>query len=127
MRISDWSSDVCSSDLPNGGEATVTYTDRPALIRDFGPGAREDFDGELRVTQQLGNLYISLGGGYRRHQLGNDWHLAQSYAASQLGNWAVYGGFVAHWWGPGTSGSLLFSSEPDTPELHSLIQHPYAL
>src|SRR3546814_5519555 len=53
------------ADQPNGGEATVTYTDRPALIRDFGAGAREDFDGELRVTQQLGNLYISLGGGYR--------------------------------------------------------------
>ncbi|API58170.1 hypothetical protein BSL82_01685 [Tardibacter chloracetimidivorans] len=98
------------ADQPNGGEATVTYTDRPALIRDFGAGAREDFDGELRVTQQLGNLYISLGGGYRRHQLGNDWHLDQTYAAYKLGNWAVYGGFVEHWWGPGNSGSLLFST-----------------
>src|SRR3546814_10758857 len=33
-----------------------------------------------------------------------------SYAAYKLGNWAVYGGFVEHWWGPGNSGSLLFST-----------------
>src|SRR3546814_17786937 len=38
------------------------------------------------------------------------WHLDQTYAAYKLGNWAVYGGFVEHWWGPGNSGSLLFST-----------------
>src|SRR3546814_18316192 len=61
-------------------------------------------------TTLFRSLYISLGGGYRRHQLGNDWHLDQTYAAYKLGNWAVYGGFVEHWWGPGNSGSLLFST-----------------
>lgn len=98
------------ADQSNGGEAVVAYTDRPALVRDFGAGAREDFDGSVRVTQQLGNLFVSLGGGYRRHQRGNDWHLDQTYAAYKLGNWAVYGGFVDTWWGPGNSGSLLFSN-----------------
>src|SRR3546814_20544448 len=38
MRISDWSSDVCSSDLPDGGSAVVSLThdpklDDPALAR----------------------------------------------------------------------------------------------
>ena len=98
------------ADQPNGGEATVSYTDRPALIRDFGAGARQKVDGSVRVTQQLGNLFVSLGGGYRRHQLGSDWHLDQTYAAYKLGNWAVYGGYVDTWWGPGNSGSLLFST-----------------
>src|SRR3546814_9284051 len=77
MRISDWSSDVCSSDL-----------------------------------------YISLGGGYRRHQLGTDWHLDQIYAAYKLGNWAVYGGLVEHWWGP--------RSAEHTSELQSLMRHSSA-
>lgn len=98
------------ADQPNSGEAKVMVTDRPALIRDFGAGAREDFDGSVRVTQQMGRLFVSLGGGYRRHQYGRDFHLDQSYAALALGNWAFYGGYVDHWWGPGNSGTLLLST-----------------
>src|SRR3546814_20687780 len=70
------------ADQPHGGEATVTYTDRPALIRDFGAGAREDIEGEVRVTQQLGNLHISQGGGYRGTQEGTNGQIAPTYAAS---------------------------------------------
>src|SRR3546814_1111796 len=100
------------ADQSNSGEARVSYTDRPSLIRDFGAGAREDVDASLRVTQQIGNLFVSIGGGYRRHQLGNDFHPDQSYAALQNGNWALYGGYVHHWWGQGKdwNGTRLNSS-----------------
>lgn len=94
----------------DSGEASVSVTDRPALIRDFGAGARTKFDGSVRVTQELGNLFISVGGGYRRHQLGNDFHPDQTYAAYKIGNWALYGGFVDQWWGPGNTSALLFST-----------------
>lgn len=98
------------ADQPNSGEVQVSYTDRPTLIRDFGAGAREDVDLSLRMTQQVGNLFVSIGGGYRRHQLGNDFHPDQSYVAYKFGNWAFYGGYVSQWWGPGNSGSLLIST-----------------
>lgn len=98
------------ADQPSMGEARVSLTDRSALIRDFGAVAREDVDASVRVTQQLGNLFISLGGGYRRHQRGHDFHPDQSYLTLKLGNWAFYGGYVEQWWGPGNSGSLLFST-----------------
>lgn len=100
------------ADQPNSGEAKVMVTDRPALIRDFGAGAREDFDGSVRVTQQMGRLFVSLGGGYRRHQYGRDFHLDQSYAALALGNWAFYGGYVDHWWGRATAGPCCFPPPP---------------
>src|SRR3546814_8256141 len=54
------------ADQSNSGEARVSYTDRPSLIRDFGAGAREDVDASLRVTKQIGNLFVRIGGGYRR-------------------------------------------------------------
>ncbi len=98
------------ADQASSGEVRVSYTGRPALIRDFGAGARENLDASVRVTQQIGNLFVSVGGGYRRHQRGNDWHADQTYAAYKLGNWAFYGGYVDQWWGPGNSGSLLFST-----------------
>src|SRR3546814_20230938 len=33
MRISDWSSDVCSSDLPTGGSVDVGVKGKPVVIR----------------------------------------------------------------------------------------------
>src|SRR3546814_5960658 len=38
MRISDWSSDVCSSDLPTGGNAMLIFNEelRITLPRSFG-------------------------------------------------------------------------------------------
>src|SRR3546814_17935281 len=41
MRISDWSSDVCSSDLPAGARAATTYADGDFTLP-AGPIARLD-------------------------------------------------------------------------------------
>lgn len=98
------------ADQGSGGEAQIMVTNRAALIRDFGAGAREDFDGMVRVTQTVGNVYVSASAGYRHNQLGKDYHFDNSYAALKMGNWAFYGGYMTHWWGPGNTGALLFSN-----------------
>src|SRR3546814_19227080 len=71
MRISDWSSDVCSSDLITGRDAF----DRTILIvEDFGGGkAREDFDAQpfgllgepaakIAETARIGALVVHEAG-----------------------------------------------------------------
>src|SRR3546814_1141391 len=46
MRISDWSSDVCSSDLLSGKAGNWTKTTPPCILRE---GWREPFDGGIQV------------------------------------------------------------------------------
>jgi len=91
-------------------EVRIAATSEPALIRDFGGTSREEADASARVQQQLGPLFVSLGVGYRSDQRGKDFHLEPSYVALKAGNWALYGGFVETWWGPGNSSALLFSN-----------------
>jgi hypothetical protein len=91
-------------------EVRANATTDPQLVRDFGGGAREDVDVSVRATHEIGNLYVSYGAGYRNDQRGRDAHFEPSYAAVQIGNWAVYGGYVEEWWGPGHDGALLFSN-----------------
>src|SRR3546814_12493938 len=59
MRISDWSSDVCSSDLPNGvGDAEVA-----ALVfhRHHAAGERRRLE-EVVEAEEVGEAEIILGG-----------------------------------------------------------------
>jgi len=91
-------------------EIRTGFTNRPALIRDFGTVAREEADLSFRTQRQAGPLFVSLGAGYRSGQRGRDWHLEPSYLALKLGNWSLYGGYVEHWWGPGNDSALLFSN-----------------
>lgn len=91
-------------------EAQLAGTNDPQLVRDFGGGAREEADVSVRVEQDLGRVYISASVGFRDNQRGSDVHFDNSYAAIQLGNWALYGGYVEKWWGPGNDGALLFSN-----------------
>jgi hypothetical protein len=91
-------------------EIRAGFTNRPALIRDFGSVAREEADVSFRTQRQAGPLFVSLGAGYRNGQRGRDWHLEPSYLALKLGNWSLYGGYVEHWWGPGNDSALLFSN-----------------
>lgn len=98
------------ADEGGGYEIRTGFTNRPALIRDFGTVAREKADVSVRSHGQLGPLYISLGAGYRPGQRGRDWHFEPSYVALKAGNWALYGGYVESWWGPGNDSALLFSN-----------------
>src|SRR3546814_8404815 len=62
MRISDWSSDVCSSDLADGDAASDTLDIR---IVDDAPTARADGDSvtEDGAATADGNVLTGLGGG----------------------------------------------------------------
>lgn len=91
-------------------EVRAAVTNKPALIRDFGSTAREDVDVAVRAEHDFGRLSIGYGVGYRKGQVGDDIHFEPSYIAYALGNWALYGGFVETWWGPGRDGALLFSN-----------------
>jgi len=91
-------------------EFKAAGTNDPELVRDFGGGARENGDVSVRATHDVGPLYLSYGVGYRNHQRGGDLHFEPSYAAVQIGNWALYGGYVEEWFGPGHDGALLFSN-----------------
>src|SRR3546814_12698260 len=50
MRISDWSSDVCSSDLEEGQEALLRKAARPSSESEAGPKPAPD--GSLRIPKQ---------------------------------------------------------------------------
>jgi len=91
-------------------EINARVTNRPSVVRDFGSTAREDADVSVRAEHELGKLYLSYGVGYRDNQQGEDVHLEPAHAALALGNWALYGGYVETWWGPGHDSALLFST-----------------
>lgn len=91
-------------------EVRAAAASDPALVRDFGTTAREDMDASARVEHNLGRLYVSYGVGFRDGQRGNDVHFEPAQVAYALGNWALYGGYVETWWGPGHDGALLFSN-----------------
>lgn len=91
-------------------EVRAAATNEPALVRDFGNSARADVDAAVRAEHSFGRLYVSYGVGWRDNQHGKDIHFEPSYAAYALGNWALYGGYVEHWWGPGHDSALLFSN-----------------
>lgn len=91
-------------------EFKAAGTTDPQLVRDFGGGARENADVSVRATHDVGPLYVSYGVGYRNGQRGKDFHLDPTYAAVQIGNWALYGGYVEEWFGSGHDGALLFSN-----------------
>src|SRR3546814_19459678 len=67
MRISDWSSDVCSSDLP-------------ALLKLFWRAWKRGGDDALRQAVELtmtkmcqGGIYDHLGGGFARYAVDAQW------------------------------------------------------
>jgi hypothetical protein len=99
-------------------EARIAATNEPMLVRDFGGGAREEFDASVRGEHDIGALSITYGIGFRDGQQGDDVHFEPTSAALSLGNWALYAGYVETWWGPGHDGALLFSTNArPTPKI----------
>ncbi|MEO0501613.1 MAG: capsule assembly Wzi family protein, partial [Pseudomonadota bacterium] len=91
-------------------EARLRATNEPDKLRDFEDSAREDVDVDAEVQFDTGRLTVVLGGGYREDQDGFDGHVENSFLAYAAGNWALYGGYVERWWGPGQDTTLLFST-----------------
>jgi hypothetical protein len=103
-RLGDYASENFNA------EVRVGATNRPALIRGFDYTAREQADVAARVSQSIGPLYISSGVGYRTNQVGADYHFEPSYAVLSVGNWAIYGGYVEQYWGPGYDGAIVIGN-----------------
>lgn len=99
----------------NRVEVTALAGTQPAIVRDFASQARAKGDLSARVVENWGNLSVSLGAGYRIKQgdafhNGAKYNFEPSYATYSVGNWAVYGGYVDSWWGPGEDGALMLSN-----------------
>src|SRR3546814_4579477 len=62
MRISDWSSDVCSSDLDctDGVAAVLEPGDDPAPVGGVRPGAVHEDDRRLRLARPFRRRAVSL-------------------------------------------------------------------
>lgn len=107
-------------------QATAGGTNRPALVRDFGYTAREKADVAVQVTNTLGNLTINYGVGYRYHEVGDDYHFEPTSLVFRAGNWAIYGGYVPKYYGPGNDGALMYSnSARPFPKLGVQRLYPY--
>ena len=94
-------------------------TNQPALVRGFEWTARNPGEATVLASHDLGALHVTWGGtwtsngvdGQRATQHLNGFKPDGSYVALKLGqNWAMYGGWIDNWWGPGTDGAMLFST-----------------
>src|SRR3546814_363881 len=82
MRISDWSSDVCSSDLPTGGEVPGNVQgNRPAS--DFWRAVRQG---------EVGNVTIpNAGAGLLIQSEGDNWRAVRNGPVTVYGAWLMLG------------------------------------
>src|SRR3546814_2136288 len=104
MRISDWSSDVCSSDLPGGIAAVRLRT---------GASARD----MARLMDMLGNLALGIGVALTPYNL--SFCLIGALVGTAIG--------VLPGLGPTATMALLLRSEEHTSELQSLMRISYAV
>lgn len=83
---------------------------RTKTARDFGDAARDNADltASAEVNWSATSLRINIG--YQGDDFGDRLVFDGSQLAFALGNWAVYGGWVERWWGPGWSSSLNLST-----------------
>lgn len=94
-------------------------TNEPALVRGFERVARNPGEVTVAASHDRGPLHITWGGTWqsdgtdlqRATQFKNGFSPDPTFAALRLGsNWALYGGWIDNWWGPGQDGAMLFST-----------------
>ncbi len=89
---------------------TARATNGPALRRDFSDRARDEADITFRAEQTLGNLQLNLQAGFRNNADSSKVNFDGSFAAYQIGNWALYGGLIDQWWGSSAESSVINST-----------------
>src|SRR3546814_6812741 len=114
MRISDWSSDVCSSDLKRAAEE-IANREKCDDFEEFRPlfeGIEADLKGGLRQAKPLGNSEVTL-------------------AEIQPGNFFIVGGQLAYVAASTDAFTTQYEradrSEEHTSELQSLMRISYAV
>lgn len=88
----------------------VRAANRAKVGRDFGDAARDEADVSASAEMNWSSVSARVSLGYQGNDGGDKFILDGSYIALALGNWAVYGGWLDHWWGPGWASSLILSS-----------------
>ncbi|MFC3713155.1 capsule assembly Wzi family protein [Sphingoaurantiacus capsulatus] len=102
---------ACAADGPR---LTSYVTSEPALIRGFGTTARGEGDIAASASKDFGRINLRFGAGMRDGKA----HLEPTLLTLDYGGWAIYGGFVDHWWGPGRENALLLSTNArPTPQI----------
>src|SRR3546814_4558745 len=111
MRISDWSSDVCSSDLVNVQFSDISPTFKPEYVNAFEVGIKNSFDG--------GRFTLNATGFYYDYK---------DYQVSQIvDRIALNENFDATSWGLEFEAAWRPRSEEHTSELQSLMRISYAV
>lgn len=99
--------------------ARLSATNEANLVRGFDRVARNPGEATIAASHDLGALSVTLGAtwqsngtdGQRATQFKNGFSPDPSFVALKLGsNWALYGGWVETFWGPGHDGSMIFSN-----------------
>lgn len=92
--------------------AAAQATNKSSLVRTFGDAARDTVDAQVSAEGYWASTAARVTVGFRNGDRNGKLTLDGSYLAQSLGNWAVYGGWVDRWWGPGRESALMFSTNP---------------
>ena len=105
---------ACTAARRDGVAVDLGLATTPAIVRGFADAPRADSEASIALSRRIGRLHLRLGVGQRD----GDLNAEPSFAALDLGGWALYGGYVEHWWGPGREAALLLSTNaPPFPKL----------
>ncbi len=87
-------------------------TNAPEIVRGFDALGREDVQTQGTLSWNGESTFIQLSAGLQSHDKfdGHTLLLDGTYIAKQLGNTAVYAGYMTHWWGPGWISALSLSN-----------------
>jgi hypothetical protein len=87
-------------------------TNGPEVVRGFDALGRENVQTQGTLSWNGESTFIQLAAGLESHDHfdGHTLLLDGTYIAKQIGNTAVYAGYMTHWWGPGWISALSMSN-----------------
>jgi hypothetical protein len=87
-------------------------TNAPELVRGFDALGRANVQTQGTLSWNGESTFIQLSAGLQSHDAhdGQTVLLDGTYIAKQIGNTAVYAGYMTHWWGPGWISALSLSN-----------------
>jgi hypothetical protein len=100
--------------------AYVDATNAPEVVRGFDALGRQDVQTQGTFSWNGDSTFIQLSAGVKSHDHfdSETVMLDGTYIAKQIGNTAVYAGYMTHWWGPGWISALSMSNNaPAIPQI----------
>ncbi len=92
--------------------AYIDATNAPEVVRGFDALGRQNVQTQGTLSWNGESTFIQLSAGIKSHDHFDSQTimLDGTYIAKQIGNTAVYAGYVTHWWGPGWISALSLSN-----------------